>query len=111
MNLNLNLTKDDYKAIAESRASRLAIKYKTKNQNAIEWVGILGLGISTAPAILTSINGLDIGGKEAGSLGLILVLLLIFMIVRVEPQYRLRHKILLHWGISTKKGGRNGKPN
>ena len=110
MSLNINLIEEDYKAIAESRANRLAIKYKTKKQNAIEWLGLIGFALTVIPALLTSINGLDIGGREAASLGFILILLLIFMIVRQEPQIRLRNKILYHWGVKgKKKGGNHGK--
>lgn len=106
MELNLKLTEKDYRAIASDRASRFSHKYKDRKLSAIEWLGLFGVLLATIPAILGSVNNLDVGGAEAAAMLGIFALLGVLVFLRAGHEHEIKNQILAKWGIKNKKGER-----
>lgn len=106
MELQLNLTEKDYKAIASDRARRLSYKYKDKKTITIEWLATCGILLAGIPLILGAVNDLKPGvAGAAATLGLAILSVIPFYVGYGQRQ-RVKTQILAKWGIKGKRGKR-----
>lgn len=98
----LQLSKQDYKAIAYERARRYPYK---SNKKYLLLIGLLGLYMAITPMLLVPDNYNYTFTQNVAYI-IVCILFMGLYLAKYVAIYKLRNKILAKWGIKDKKGKR-----